>query len=49
MKGIGNGGGGRGLFIHNLYKRYVKVGKLGFFERGFSNCACFKNLYLYER
>ena len=49
MKGIGNEGGGRGLFIHNLYICYVKAGKLGFCEHGFSNCACFKNLYLYER
>ena len=46
MKGIGNwgGGGGWGLLIHNLYIYicYVKVGKLGFCERGFSNLLALK-------
>ena len=49
MKGIGNGGGGgRGLFIHNLYVCYVKFGKLGFCERGFSNLIALKN-YIFMR
>ena len=48
MKGIGNGGGGRGLFIHNLYVCYVKVGKLGFCERGFSNLLALK-IYIFTR
>ena len=50
MKGIetGGGGGGRGLFIHNLYICYVKVGKLGFCERGFSNLIALK-IYIFMR
>ena len=37
-------------YLYTIYiSCYVKVGKLGFCEHGFSNCACFKNLYLYER
>ena len=42
------GGGGRGLFIHNLYICYVKVGKLGFCERGFSNLIALK-IYIFMR
>ena len=39
-----------GAYLYTIYILcYVKVGKLGFCEHGFSNCACFKNLYLYER
>ena len=46
--GGGGGGGRRGLFIHNLYICYVKVGKLGFFERGFSNLIALK-IYIFMR
>ena len=48
MKGIGNKGGGWGLFIHNLYICYVKVGKLGFCESGFSNLLALK-IYIFMR
>ena len=48
MKGIGNGGGRRGLFIHNLYICYVKVGKLGFCVGGFSNLVALK-IYIFMR
>ena len=44
MKGIGNGGGGRGQIIHNLYICFVKVGKLKFHELDFSNLLALKSV-----
>ena len=41
-------GGGRGLFIYNLYMCYVKVGKLGFCECIFSNLLALK-IYIFMR
>ena len=53
MKGpIGIGNGGVGSWAGPIYTQficYVKFGKLGFCECGFSNLLALKTLYLYER
>ena len=47
MKGIGNGGGG-GAYLYTIYIIicYVKVGNLGFCNRGFSNLLALK-IYIF--